>query len=177
MPPFLGGSPEIVWLTTARSRDAPGPVLCQASGERSDQVAIAVEPQNLEPSHPPLVETLPIVLDRAFLRCVDHSASAVISSNISGSSTARPSEGCRIGDAAGCPTTGYCRELAWRRFNTLLERWHSLAECHRLETRPVPVMPNTTPQPWLALIAPIIKLAFIPSRPLARQNMIDHELY
>jgi hypothetical protein len=35
------------------------------------------------------VETLPIVLDRAFLGCVDHSASAVISSNISGSSTNR----------------------------------------------------------------------------------------
>ena len=25
MPPFLGGSPEIVWLTTARSREASGP--------------------------------------------------------------------------------------------------------------------------------------------------------
>jgi hypothetical protein len=25
MPPFLGGSPEIVWLTAARTRDASGP--------------------------------------------------------------------------------------------------------------------------------------------------------
>jgi hypothetical protein len=47
-------------------------VLCQASGERSDEVAVAVEPQNLEPGHPSLAETLPIVLDRALLRYIAH---------------------------------------------------------------------------------------------------------
>src|SRR5437879_1492796 len=47
-------------------------VLCQASGQRSDEVAVAVEPQNLEPGHPPLPETLPIILDRALQRCIAH---------------------------------------------------------------------------------------------------------
>ncbi len=61
------------------------PVLCQASGQRSDEVAVAVEPQNLEPGHPPLPETLSIVLDRALLRCIAHCRLQALFSNISNS--------------------------------------------------------------------------------------------
>jgi hypothetical protein len=50
------------------------PILRQASRERSDEVAVTVERENLEPRHSPLVEALPIVLDRALLRLAAHNA-------------------------------------------------------------------------------------------------------
>ena len=37
--------------------------------ERPDQFTVGVEPENLEPGHPTLVEALPVVVDRSFLRC------------------------------------------------------------------------------------------------------------
>ena len=50
------------------------PVLRQAARERSDEVAVTVEPKNLEPGHSPLLEAIPIVPDRALLRLAAHDA-------------------------------------------------------------------------------------------------------
>ena len=58
------------------------PVFRQPSRERSDEIAVAVEPENFEPGHSALVEPISIASDRALLRLAAHKAPQQISINI-----------------------------------------------------------------------------------------------
>jgi hypothetical protein len=64
---------------TRRIGAIAGEPLC----ERPDQLAIGVEPQDLESGHPPLAKTLPVADQRSFLRRGTHLGFLRISSNIS----------------------------------------------------------------------------------------------
>ena len=66
MPPFFGGSAESVRRTVARIRAESGSVAGQSLRERPDQVAIGVQPKNLEPSHPSLAKALPVAFTARF---------------------------------------------------------------------------------------------------------------
>src|SRR5450759_3852949 len=76
IPPFFDCSPEMVRRTVARIRAESGP-------SPASQLASGVEPKNLEPDHPSLLEALPVAVQRSFLRRGTHGRFLRISSNIS----------------------------------------------------------------------------------------------
>ena len=64
---------------TRRIRATVSEPLCK----RPDQLAIGVEPQDLEPGHPSLAKTLPVAVQRSFLRRGTYGVFLRITSNIS----------------------------------------------------------------------------------------------
>jgi hypothetical protein len=55
-----------MWAYHGSNSRRIGATVGKPSGERPDQIAIGVEPKNLEPGHLTLVEALPVVIQVVF---------------------------------------------------------------------------------------------------------------
>jgi hypothetical protein len=67
----------------AASHDGAFEIQIGSDQRRPDQFTVGVEPENLEPGHPTLLEALPVVVERSSLCSIAHGEILCISSNIS----------------------------------------------------------------------------------------------